>query len=153
MPKHIVTRSSLPKILRELDRWTGKLTWPLFCQRVANVLGVESISRHTMYQYPAVVERFQQRQRDLREAAKAIPRNFTLEVATRRVTDLEAQVKRLEETNTLLLDQFRRWQYNAYAHGVRMDRLDWDKPLPAVDRSGHRTDRARPKQRSGASKR
>lgn len=153
MPKHIVTRSSLPKILRELDRWSGKLTWPLFCDRVAKVLGVQSVSRHTMYQYPSIVERFQQRQRDLREVTKAIPRNFTLEVATRRVADLEAQVKRLEETNTLLLDQFRRWQYNAYAHGVRMDQLDWDKPLPAIDRSGHRADRAGPKQRSGAPKR
>lgn len=143
MPKHIVTRSSLPKITRELDRWDGKLTWPLFCERIAKVLGVDSVSRHTMYQYPAVVERFQQRQRDLREAAKAMPRNFTLDVATKRIADLEAQVKRLEETNNLLLDQFRRWQYNAYAHNVRMDSLDWDKPLPEVDRSGHRKDRLR----------
>jgi len=143
MPKHIVTRSSLPKITRELDRWDGKLTWPLFCERIAKVLGVDSVSRHTMYQYPAVVERFQQRQRDLREAAKAMPRNFTLDVATKRIADLEAQVKRLEETNTLLLDQFRRWQYNAYAHNVRMDSLNLDKPLPEIDRSGHRKDRLR----------
>ena len=148
MPKHIVTRSSLPKIMRELDRWDGKLTWPLFCERIAKVLGVDSVSRHTMYQYPAVVERFQQRQRDLREAAKAMPRNFTLDVATKRIADLEAQVKRLEETNTLLLDQFRRWQYNAYAHNVRMDSLNLDKPLPEIDRSGHRKDR--PKKRSRA---
>lgn len=141
MPKRIVTRSSLPRILRELDRWSGKLTWPLFCDRVAKVLDLESVSRHTMYQYPAVVERFQHRQRDLREAAKAVPRNFTLEVATKRIADLEAQVKRLEATNNLLLDQFRRWQYNAYANNVRMDALAWDKPLPAINRSGHRHDR------------
>lgn len=140
MPKRIVTRSSLPKILRELDRWDGKLTWPLFCGRVAKVLGVGVVSRHTMYRYPSIIERFQQRQRDLRETAKATPRNFTLDVATKRIADLEAQVKRLGETNNVLLDQFRRWQYNAYTNNVRMDFSVLDKPLPETDRSGHRRD-------------
>lgn len=147
MPKKIITRASLPKVLRELDRWEGKLTWPLFCDRVAKVLKVDSISKHTMYLYPAIKERFQQRQKDLREAIKQLPRDYTLEVATRRIVDLEAQVKRLEETNNLLLDQFRRWQYNAYANNVRMDLLILDKPLPEVDRSGHKEKKKPAKQR------
>lgn len=139
MPKQIITKSSLPKVIRELDRWDGKLTWPLFCDRVAKVLGVRSVSRHTMYLYPSIVEQFQNRQNDLRRASKEKPRDLTLEVAARRIADLEAQVKRLEETNNLLVERFQRWQYNAYANGVRMDMLQWDKPLPAVDRSGRRT--------------
>lgn len=134
MPKIVITKATLPKILRELDRWEGKLTWPLFCARVASVLGVGSISKHTMYLYPTIKERFQQRQRDLRDARNALPRDFTLDAAIRRMAELEAQVRRLEETNTLLLDQFRRW-YNAYANNVLMDILRLDEPLPVVDRA------------------
>ena len=136
MPKRVVTRTNLPIIMRVLDRWDGRLTWPSFCERVAKVLDVESISRHTMYQYPAIKARFRARQGELREKDPASGRDFTLEVALRRIAELEAQVERLESTNVLLLDQFRRWQYNAYANNVRMDALAWDKPLPAVDRSG-----------------
>jgi hypothetical protein len=143
MPKKVITKATLPKILRELDRWEGKLTWPLFCERVAASLGVSSISRHAMYLYPTIKERFQERQKDLREARDLLPRDYTIEAATKRINDLEAQVKRLEETNTLLLDQFRRWQYNAFANNIRMDTLAWDKPLPEVNRSGHK--RAEPK--------
>ncbi|HHA2559140.1 TPA: hypothetical protein ACOEOH_000645 [Stenotrophomonas maltophilia] len=124
--------------MRELDRWEGKLTWPLFCERIAMVLNVPSISKHTMYLYPAIKERFQQRQIDLRGARDKLPIDFTLDAAIRRIADLEAQVKRLEETNHLLLDQFRRWQYNAYSNNARMDVLAWDKPLPEITRSGRR---------------
>ena len=138
MPKKIITKASLPKILRELDRWEGKLTWPLFCERVAKVLGVPSVSKHTMYLYPAITENFQRRKHDLREQSSLVPTDFTLELATRRVAELEAQVKRLEETNNLLLDQFRRWQYNAYVQNVRLENLEWEQPLPAIDRSAGR---------------
>lgn len=149
MPKRVVTRASVPKILRELDRWEGKLTWPAFCARVAKILDVESVSRHTLYLYPTIKERFQQRQKDLRAAVHELPRDYTLVAAKRRILSLEAEVKRLEEMNTLLLDQFRRWQYNAFANNVRMDMLAWDKPLPEVNRAGRARSTQR-KQRSSS---
>lgn len=109
-----------------------------FCEHAAKVLSEPSISKHTIYLCSAVKERFQQRQKDLREAKNALSRDFALDAATRRITDLEAQVKRQEDTNNLLLDQLRRWQYNAYANNVRMDLLELDKSLTEVDGSGRR---------------
>ncbi|MFZ5655629.1 MAG: hypothetical protein ACOY37_00975 [Pseudomonadota bacterium] len=135
----------MPKILRELDRWQGKLTWPLFCAHIAKLLGVPSISKHTMYLYPSIKEGFQQRQQDLRAAKDGMAPDFTLDAAARRIADLEAQVARLEHTNSLLLDQFRRWQYNAYANNARLDTLALDRPLPEVNRSGRRTDKKKGK--------
>ena len=133
MPKQIVTKASLPKIMRVLDRWEGKLTWPLFCARVAEVLQVDSVSRHTLMRYEAIQYRFKDRQGTLRKAIDQEPRDYSLEAAARRIHDLEAQVHRLEDTNNLLLDKFQRWQYNAYVTNVRTEQLD--APLPAVDRS------------------
>ena len=135
MPKRIVTRKSLPKILRELDRWEGKLTWNLFCAHIAKVLQVESVSRHTLLRYDQIRHRFKVRQQELREGIDREPRNFALETAVKRIRNLEAQVRRLDETNTLLLEQFERWQYNAYTHGLDENKLN--APLPAVNRSRH----------------
>ena len=134
MPKRIVTKASLPKILRELDRWEGKLTWSLFCTQVAKVLQVDSVARHTLLRYENIRHRFQVRQQEIREAVDQQPRDYTLEVGAKRIRDLEAHVRRLEDTNTLLLEQFQRWQYNAYAANLPQERLD--APLPAVNRSG-----------------
>ena len=135
MPKQIVTKKSLPKIMRELDRWEGKLTWPLFCARVAKVLQVDSVSRHTLLRYDGIRHRFQVRQQELREGADQAPRDYALEAAAKRILDLEAQVRRLEDTKTLLLEKFRCWQYNAYAANLSEEQLN--ASLPKVNRSGH----------------
>ena len=136
MPKRIVTKASLPKIMRVLDRWEGRLTWPRFCSRVAEVLQVSSVSRHTLMGYEGIRHHFKRRQQELRDEAEHDPRNYTLEAANRRIRDLEAEVRRLEGINVLLLEKFERWQQNAYFHKVPMDQLD--APTTPVDRSGRR---------------
>ena len=133
MPKLIVTKATLPKIMRVLDRWEGKLTWPLFCAQVARAVRVEAVSRRTLMRYESIRHRFRVRQKELRDAVDQEPRDYALDAANKRIRVLEAEVRRLEDANQLLLDQFRRWQYNAYAHNLRMEQLN--APLPAVDRS------------------
>ncbi len=137
MPKKIITKKTLPVALHELDKWTGKLTWNSYAEQLASVLGEHKISRHTLLSYPALVEAFNDRKNALKEVAENKEPNLTLEHAKEQIAMLEAKVQRLERQNSKLLEQFVRWQHNAYMMpGVDMSALNrnLDKPLPEVDR-------------------
>lgn len=137
MPKKIITEKTLPLALHELDKWSGKLTWNSFAAQLAKVLGEESVSRHTLLSYPALVEAFNNRKDSLKEALNSTEKDVTLEFAKEQISILEAKVERLEKQNESLLEQFVRWQHNAYMMpNVDMKVLNQrlDKPLPEVDR-------------------
>ena len=137
MPKKIITDKTLPIALHELDKWKGKLTWKTFAAQLATVLGVENISRHTLLSYPALVDAFNDRKTALKEAKASSDSDITLEHAKEQIVMLEAKVQRLEKQNNMLLEQFVRWQHNAYMMpGVDMQVLNGnlDKPLPKLNR-------------------
>jgi len=140
MPKKIITENTLPIALHELDRWSDKLTWERFAERLAKILGEKRISRHTLLSYPSLVEAFNDRKKSLREAphnSDSTEQNVTLEFAQRQISTLEAKVTRLEKQIELHREQFVRWQHNLYMMPrVDMERLSTtlDKPLPEVKR-------------------
>ena len=123
--------------MHELDRWNGKLTWNSFADKLATIFGEKAISRHTLLSYPALVEAFNDRKKYLKESVKNIENDITLEFAKGQILILEAKVERLENQNEKLLEQFIRWQHNAYMMpNVDITALNqrWDKPLPEVNR-------------------
>ena len=137
MPKQIITEKTLKVALHELDNWSGKLTWDRYAQQLAKVLGEDTISRHTLMSYKVLVEAFRERKESLKEAKNSDAPDITLEFAKKQIAMLEAKVKRLESQNEKLLEQFTRWQHNAYMMPkVDMKLLDQqlDKPLPQVNR-------------------
>jgi predicted RNase H-like nuclease (RuvC/YqgF family) len=137
MPKKIITEKTLPLALYELDKWSGKLTWNSFAKQLAKVLGEEKISRHTLLSYPSLVEAFNDRKNSIKESSKDEEKDITLDFAKQQIATLEATVERLEKQNEKLLEQFVRWQHNAYMMpNVDMKLLNkqLDKPLPEVDR-------------------
>ena len=137
MPKKIITDRTLPIALKELDKWSGKLTWDLYAKQLAKVLGEDKISRHTLLSYPALVGAFNDRKKGLKEESEKEEADITLEHSKDQVTMLEAKVQRLEKQNTQLLEQFVRWQYNAYMYSkvdMKVLNSNLDKPLPKVDR-------------------
>lgn len=140
MPKKIITEKTLPIALHELDKWSEKLTWERFADRLAQCLGEKRISRHTLLSYPALVEAFNARKDALRESALNADSgkpNVTMEFAKQQIATLEAKVARLEKQIDLHREQFVRWQHNLYMMPrVDMEKLNatLDKPLPAIKR-------------------
>jgi len=140
MPKKIITEATLPIALHHLDKWSGKLTWELYAERLALALGEKRISRHTLLTYKVLVEAFNARKNALRASTHisgAKEPDITLDFAKQEIATLEAKVARLEKQNDLFKEQFVRWQYNYYMMpGVDMEKLDQkkDKALTAVNR-------------------
>lgn len=140
MPKIIITGKTLPIALHELDKWSEKLTWERFAERLAQALGEKRISRHTLLSYPVLVEAFKVKKAALKEAAQNADSgepDVTLEFAKQQIATLEAKVARLEKKIELQHEQFVRWQHNLYMMPrVDMEKLNatLDKPLPEINR-------------------
>ncbi|MRT39383.1 hypothetical protein GJV03_19685 [Acinetobacter sp. RIT698] len=49
---------------------------------------------------------------------------MSLEIAQVRIDALETKNIRLEKENSMVLEQFVVWQYNAHIYGVRIDQLN-----------------------------
>lgn len=137
MPKQIITRKTLKVALHELDNWSGKLTWDMYAKQLAKVLGEDTISRHTLMSYKVLVEAFRERKVSLKETKNSKASDITLDFAKKQIAMLEAKVKRLESQNEKLLEQFVRWQHNAYMMpkvDMKLLNQQLDKPLPQVNR-------------------
>lgn len=138
MPKKIITEDTIPLVLEELDKWSDKLTWNLFAEHLASVLGEKSISRYTLLSYPQIVESFKDRKKDLKGVNKnKIKTNDSQNCSQNKIDMLESKVRRLEKENTCLKEQFIRWQYNLYMMpDVDMENLNskLDRPLVEVSR-------------------
>jgi predicted RNase H-like nuclease (RuvC/YqgF family) len=138
MPKKIVTSKTIPVMLHELDKWQGKLSWSLYCDRVAKVLGEKSVGRHTLIQYEVIKSAFDKRKEALKNDTESdTPCNATVEMLMDENKMLKAKVERLEEKEKAYKEQFVRWLENIrLMPGVDLTRLanQLDKPLPKVDR-------------------
>ena len=140
MPKVVITADTLPVALHLLDKWTGKLTWSLYAEKLAMTLGVDSISRHTLFMYSEIVQAFNLKKDQLRDNANmaTVVGDVTIDMLLQEIATLEAKLKRLEDKNEKYKEKFVRWQYNIYMMpGVNFEKLEkeLDSPLPKIDRS------------------
>ena len=133
MPKILITEENLEDIIMLINTWEGKLTWDLLCSEVSQLLNIKSIERQSLANYSDIQKAFSTRKQRIKENSKANPQpNVTIDYLQKQVNNLKAQVQRLEEINEQYKQKFIVWQYNAYMHGMREDKLN--KPLIAVNR-------------------
>lgn len=140
MKKKLINNKNLKRILHELDGWTGKLTWGLLGEKVAGFVGVESISRHTLLNYPQIVQAFNARKNEMKRKVELNEdkKDLTLEVALAEIDKLTAEVARLEREKNVFVEQFARWQYQLYMMpNVDIDALSkrLKGPLPNINRA------------------
>lgn len=130
MAKHL-TSKDIDTLLRLLDAWDGKLTWEILCDEGAKLIGSRP-TRQTLNAHESIKNAYLSRKAHLKTGLVQCKRPASLDIAAQRIRRLEGENSRLKEENDRLLEQFVRWQYNAYKHGMSKAKLD--APLPSIDR-------------------
>ncbi|MDC7701623.1 hypothetical protein [Vogesella indigofera] len=138
----------IKEIVGILDGWSGKLTWEKLIESIGKRLG-STYTRQALHQHERILLAFQLRKATLSEKTNRLspaaqPRSEE-EVAMLigRNERLQTENARLKAENTLLLEQFVVWAYNAHTRGLTEEFLS--RSLPAIDRDNTR---AEPKQQA-----
>ncbi len=122
----------IDKIIEVIDGWTGQLTWTLLVEAIAIRLG-ESPTRQALSRHSRIAKAVQRKKKLLRQARPELKLGRAeVEKLHEQIGRLESANARLSAENTELLDQFRRWAYNATIAGL--SKTDLNRPLPKVDR-------------------
>ena len=130
MAKHL-TSKDIEILVNLIDAWEGKLGWDALCEAVAPLIGGRP-TRQTLSSHDQVKAAFGHKKEQLRNGFVETKRPASLSIAEQRIRRLESENDRLKAENGRLLEQFLKWQYNAYRHGISQDKLD--ASLPSIDR-------------------
>ncbi|MEI4523831.1 hypothetical protein [Pseudomonas sp. CCNWLW23] len=130
MARHL-TRRDIEILVNIIDVWEGKLSWDALCDAVAPLIGGRP-TRQTLSSHGQVKTAFSHKKEQQKTGIVAGKRPASLSIAEQRIKRLENENDRLRAESSRLLEQFIRWQYNAYKHGLSKDKLD--APLPNIER-------------------
>lgn len=119
-------------IVRIIDGWAGQLTWAALVDAIAIRVG-ESPTRQALSRHPRIVKAVQLKKKLLRQGRPELKLGRAeVERLREQLDRLKFENARLTAENNELLDQFRRWAYNASISGL--SKSDLNRPLPKVDR-------------------
>lgn len=122
----------IQNIVSILDGWSGPITWDRLIVSIETRLQMR-LTRQALDRHKRISDAYKvtkRRLRNLKDSGEAISQEMRR--MKERLSRLEAENKRLEKENNNLLDQFRRWAYNAHTKGL--DEIFLNQPLPSVNR-------------------
>lgn len=131
MAKHLKQRD-IDAIVDIIRGWPNeKLTWEGICDAAAKVLSLAP-TRQTLNAHSAIKAAYAAQKSGLKVHGPRTAMPSSLAVAAQRIARLQTENDELRAKNDALLEQFVKWQYNAYKHGLKESQLNAE--LPRIDR-------------------
>ena len=131
MAEHL-KQADINAIVDIIRGWqTDKLTWDGICEATATVIGKKP-TRQTLNAHAAIKDAYSAKKSGLKVHGPRTAMPSSLAVAAQRIARLQIENDELKMKNDMLLEQFVRWQYNAYKHGLKEHQLNAE--LPRIDR-------------------
>jgi hypothetical protein len=115
--------------------WDGRLTWPALIQAISKKMHA-TYTRQALYQQERIRIAYEVHRSRTQDKGVGRPMSPALKACADRIERLERENDELHKRESLLLEQFIRWQYNAAARGLSEEVLNG--ALPAVNRRGNR---------------
>ena len=108
-----------------------KITWEMICTASGKFLS-GTPTRQALQAHKPIKEAYLAKRDNLKVREENLSHPSSLAIAAQRINRQEATINELTRMNNILLEQFVRWQYNAYKHGLKEHQLN--EPLVPIDR-------------------
>lgn len=136
LAKHL-TKTDVSTVINIIHGWDNdKLTWEDICQSASKVVGKKP-TRQSLNSNALIKQAYELKKSGLKINGVSTPSPSSLKVAAARLKKQQNEIKSLKAINSVLLEQFVRWQYNSYKYGLKDHQLN--EPMPRIDRE--RTDK------------
>jgi len=132
MPRHL-TPDTIDTIVSLVEKWEGKLSWPLLVNAVSRTIGTK-YSRQTLSSKVNIQTAFNERKQQLKTGSKT-PKYYTtreVDLALQQLERLKNKNKTLKREKDVLLGQIATWSYNAAIKGLSERELN--APVPNANR-------------------
>ena len=131
MAKHL-KGADVETIVDIIRGWPSeKLTWDGICEAAGKVIG-KTPTRQTLNAHAPIKDAYTAKRSAVKVHGPRTSMPSSLAVAAQRIARLHTENDELKTKNNALLEQFAKWQYNAYKHGMKEHQLNAD--LPRIDR-------------------